>query len=212
MTFDQLKTRSLRPYMKAAAVLIILTLLAGLLPLSSAGAVTCKFKHKVKQGETLTYIANLYGVGWEKVADANQLNPPYTLIEAQVLCIPEGEKPSNSETDDTKDDGKKNPSLQVVPGLTKVLVSVENFSAKTSYFVRVTPAGGGATLKIGFFTTNKEGDYTGWFRLPPFVGRTPKMTVCVKNAWTDAISCAKYDDIYVNLPFIRGRCAAKVGR
>jgi LysM repeat protein len=137
MALDRTKTRSLRPILQAAVIFIVAALLAGLLPPSSAGAVTCKFKHKVKQGETLIYIANLYGVGWDKVADANQLNPPYTVIEAMVLCIPEGEKPSTTTGETNKDD--KNPAtLQVVPGITKLLVSVENFSKKTSYFVRVS--------------------------------------------------------------------------
>ncbi len=209
MVFEKTKIRLMRPIARAAFLLIIVSLLVGMLPATSVGAVTCKFKHKVKQGETLIYIANLYSVGWEKVADANNLNPPYTLIEGQVLCIPEGEKPSGTTTNT---DDKNPATLQVVPGLNNVLVSVENFSKKTSYFVRVTPAGGGATQKIGFFTTNKEGDFTGWFRLPNYMGRTPKMTVCVKNAWTDAVSCAKYDDIFVYLPSVTGRCNAKVGR
>jgi LysM repeat protein len=208
MDFDQSRTKSRKVFAGVLMVLLIVTLLAGLLPQTNAGAVTCKFKHKVKQGETLIYVANLYGVGWEKVADANNLQPPYTVVEGQVLCIPEGDKPSGTETAN-----KKNPaSLQVVPGMNRILVSVENFSKKTTYFVRVTPTGAKVTFKLGHFTTNKEGDFTGWFRMPFTIGRTPQMTLCVKNAWTDAVSCIKYDDIFIYIPMIRGSCPPKEGR
>ena len=208
MDFEHSGTKSRNTFTAVMMVVLTLTLLAGLLPQSSAGAVTCKFKHKVSQGETLIYIANLYAVGWEKVADANNLQPPYTLIEAQVLCIPEGEKPAGT----TNDNDKNPPVLQVVPGQNKILVSVENFGKKTSYFIRVSPADWDTTYKIGYFTTNKEGDFTKWFRMPYTIKRSPQMTLCVKNAWTDAASCVRYDDIFVYYPFIRGRCAPKEGR
>jgi hypothetical protein len=33
------------------------------------------------------------------------------------------------------------------------------------------------------------------------------MTVCVKNTWTDAVSCARYDDTFAYVPvFIRFHC------
>ena len=189
---------------------LILTLVLSALPQSQVAAVTCKYKHKVLQGETLTYIANLYSIDWTKIADANNMSAPYTVMPGQVLCIPEGEKTSN--TSGTTKKGAK-PTLTVSPGLSQVLVAVENFPKKTSYYVRVSPSNKQVSYRIGVFTTNKEGDFTDWFNLPAYVRRSSTMTLCVKNVWTDAASCVKYTDLVYAFPFlVNGNCAPKEGR
>ncbi|MCC6955764.1 MAG: LysM peptidoglycan-binding domain-containing protein [Anaerolineales bacterium] len=193
------------------SIVMVLTLLVSAIPQSAAMAVTCKFKHTVLVGETLIYIGDLYTVDWLKIAKANNLNPPYTVTAGQVLCIPEGEKPANTTTTTTTTKGK-GPSVQIVPGLNRILVTVENFAKKTTYFIRVTPTGNKGSYRLGQFTTNKEGDATNWFRVPNFVWRTPTMTLCLKNAWTDAVSCVKYDDVYVPAVNIRPSCGPKQPR
>lgn len=175
------------------SILLVLALLASALPQMPAAAVTCKFKHKVEAGDTIHYLANLYGVTWEEIAEANDLQPPYTITVGQVLCIPGGTAPAN--TPKPADKGKE-PKLEVVPQLSHVYVSVENFQPKTSYFVRIFPRTEEVSYKIGVFTTNKEGDFADWFKIPGYVPRSAKMGVCVKNAWTDAVSCVKYDEPY----------------
>ena len=210
MDLDRSWTKSHKLFAAMMIFILTVTLFVSLVPQGDVRAVTCKFKHKVEQGETLIYIANLYGVDWEKIADANNLQPPYTVIEAQVLCIPEGTKPGNTSTTDDKN--KTPPALQVVPGQNDLLLSVENFPKKTSYYVRIIPAHVNVSYRLGHFTTNKEGDFTDWFRVPYFVKRSPQMTLCVKNVWTDKTSCIKYDDIFSYYPFVRGKCSPKEGR
>lgn len=211
MEFNQTKTRQQKTFVVMLSILLVFTLLVSAFPQASVSAVTCKFKHKVVQGETLIYIGNLYTVDWLKIAQANNMSPPYTVAVGQVLCIPEGEKPANTTSTSTTNDGKS-PAIQVVPGLSQILVSVENFSKRTSYYVRVSPASDNVTYRLGHFTTNKEGDSTNWFRLPNYVKRSRIMTLCVKNVWTDAVSCVKYDDIFTSYPFVTNRCTTKSAR
>jgi hypothetical protein len=99
-----------------------------------------------------------------------------------------------------------------VAGQNELLVSVENFAKKTSYYVRISPASDRVIYRLGQFTTNKDGDFTDWFRVPYYVKRTPQMTLCLKNVWTDKVSCVKYDDIFVYYPFIRPNCGPKEPR
>ena len=47
-------------------------------------------KHKVKKGETLTVIAELYDVHPKKIAKFNLLRWPYDLHEGDILLIPQG--------------------------------------------------------------------------------------------------------------------------
>lgn len=207
MDFSPPKTRSVTTVGVLILAVLALTLIISAIPQTSATAVTCKWKHKVQQGETLTYIANLYQVGWEKIAAANNLTAPYAIVVGQVLCIPEGVKP-----DMTKTPGA-NASLQVSPGINKVLVSVENFAKKANYYVSITPAKVPYRFPLGHFKTNKEGDFTGWFRVPYYIPRSPQMTICVKNVVTDRVSCVKYDDVaYVAIAIVAGKCNTKVGR
>ena len=206
MILNQPQTAIRRSTTLVVCVALVLTLLLSALPQSQAAAVTCKYKHKVLQGETLTYIANLYGIDWTKIASANSMSTPYTVIPGQVLCIPGGEKTSGTTTTTKKG---KEPVFTVSVGLSKLLVSVENFPKKTSYYVRVSPNNRPLSYRIGVFTTNKEGDFTDWFDLPAFVMRAPKMTVCVKNVWTDAASCMKIEDLVYIYPFlINSHCSA----
>jgi LysM repeat protein len=211
MENNQKKNRA-RPLMVLFSLVMALTLLVSALPQASAGAQTCKFRHTVQQGETLSYLADLYQVTVEEIAKANNLQPPYVIVAGTVLCIPGGVKPGAGTATPTGKQEKAAPTLTIFPGLNAVFVSVENFLPKTSYYVRLHPYGTSASYRIGNFTTNKEGDFADWFRLPPDVPRTFQMQVCVKNVWTDAVSCAKYDDAYPWLDaLVRIRCQ-KEGR
>jgi hypothetical protein len=196
MEFKQPATKMNRPILYLISITLVCILILSAIPQSQASAVTCKYKHKVLQGETLNYISNLYGISWTKIADANNMQPPYTITPGQVLCIPEGEKSANTTPNPKKG---KPPVLQVVSGIGAVLVSVENFPKQTSYYVRISPAKWPVSYRLGVFTTNKEGDFTDWFKIPMFVRRAPTMTLCVKNVWTDSASCMKYPDLIFHL-------------
>jgi hypothetical protein len=209
MNLSQSETKITRSVTLIICLTLVLTLVLSVIPQSQAAAVTCKYKHKVQQGETLTYIANLYSISWDKIANANSMQPPYTVTPGQVLCIPEGEKNTTNTTTTKKG---KEPILQVSSGLSMVLVSVENFPKRTSYYVRVSPAGNKVSYRLGVFTTNKDGEFTNWFKMPAYVRRSSVMTLCVKNVWTDTASCVKYSDLIYNFPYMPIEHSPKDGR
>lgn len=203
------------------SLVLMVSLLMSALPQTRASAVTCKFKHTVATGDTLMYVANLYQVDWMDIAKANNIQPPYALAVGQSLCIPGGVKPDgvgttvnnngNTNGNTNGKQGKATPSLQVVSQMNSLLVSVENFAPRTPYYVRLFARNTGVSYRIGNFTTNKEGDWGGWFKVPRYMPRFAQMSVCVKNTWTDAVSCVKYDDALASTPFIRVHCT-KEGR
>ena len=73
---------------RAFYILLVVAMLMSVMPTQQAQAAKCKFKHKVKAGETLIYIADLYQTDWKEIAEANDLKEPYILTVGQVLCIP----------------------------------------------------------------------------------------------------------------------------
>lgn len=46
------------------------------------------FLHKVKKGETINAIAELYKVDWKKIAHLNKLDEPYTLRTGRTIFLP----------------------------------------------------------------------------------------------------------------------------
>jgi len=209
MESDQ-KNKQIRPRLVLLSVVLALALLVSALPQGPAAAQNCKVKHTVEAGDTIQYLANLYSVGWEEIVNANDLLPPYTITVGQVLCIPGASNPASKSTEKAKKG--KEPTLDVVPQISHVYVSVENFAPKTSYFVRIFPRNYNVSYRIGVFTTNKEGDFADWFKIPGFVPRNANMGVCVKNAWTDAVSCVKYEEPWAAAGIYLGRTCQKVGR
>ena len=210
---SQLERIRPRPYyLGMISLVLVITLLVAALPGSSASAVKCKFKYQVQAGDTLAYIGFLYTVSWLKIAEANDLTPPYTITVGQVLCIPEGKEPTtDTTTTTTGDDTKKGPQLSAVPGVGSILVTVENFAAKTVYNVRVFPDNWSVSYKLGHFRTNKEGDFSDFFNLPSYVPVTPEMIVCVKNVWTDATSCVRVKNEFYST-WLSITCPPKEGR
>lgn len=212
MSIDRERPRFSRVLVSVISAALILALVVGAMPTSTALAAKCKFKHTVAAGETLISIAALYQVNWYEIAEANNLGPPYALAVGQILCITGGTKPGDAAEEGKKKTGKE-PALYAVPGIGNMLVSVENFSPRTTYYVRLTPRGIGLSYRIGHFTTNKEGDFTGWIDVPGFVRRSDMLTVCVKNVWTDAVSCITVADLYLGLTYFSGSsCGRPRGR
>ena len=199
--FEQ--NRDSRLCLAMLSVFLVLTLLVSGMPQSQAAAVTCKFKHTVQPGETLIYLGFLYQVDWKEIAEANNIYEPYVITAGQVLCIPYGTEPVTTTT--TKKG--KEPSVTIIPSLRQLLVAVENFPKKMSYYLRLFPTGYATnSYYLGHFTTNKEGDYTGWFKIPINVPRTAEMRICIKNVWTDAVSCFTYIDPYMVPVYLYPKC------
>jgi hypothetical protein len=190
------------------AVLVIALCLSAF-PTQSVEAAKCKFKHKVKAGETLIYIADLYQTDWRSIAEANELKEPYILTVGQVLCIPDGKKPVPTSVTTTTSTGAKvnEPVLSVGSGPNSVYIRLDNFSKNTVYNVRLFPIGengqvnpdpplppvGVVEYRIARLRTDKNGYFEDWFRIPGYVPETHYMIACVKNAWTDVTSCLKYE-------------------
>jgi LysM repeat protein len=211
-----------RPVVIFFSLMLALALVVSAIPQGPAAAQNCKFRHTVEAGDTISYVANLYQIDWQQIADANNLQPPYVIAVGQVLCIPGGTNPGTGNTNDNtntnanaNDNGNGNgnnaggPTLTVTPGFNNIYIAVENFKPRTSYYVRVFPRGvNGVSYRIGNFTTNRSGDFADWFKLPNYVPRSLDMGVCVKNVWTDAVSCAKFDDVAPFLDaLVRIRCS-----
>ncbi len=45
-------------------------------------------KYTVKSGDTLTHLAEHTGTSWKIIASANNIKPPYTLTESQIIKLP----------------------------------------------------------------------------------------------------------------------------
>jgi len=204
MPIEKVRNKN-RCSMAIFSVFLALTLVLSGLPQSQAAAVTCKYKHKVQEGETLIYVGYLYTVNWLDIAKANNLSQPYVISAGQVLCIPYGTEP---ETTTTKSKGKE-PSVIILVGLLRVFVTVENFPKKTTYYVKIIPTGSSVSYHLGYFTTNKEGDFSGWFKIPPTVPRTSEVKLCIKNVWTDAVTCLTYTDPYMVPVYLYPKCGPR---
>jgi len=153
-----------------------------------AAAVTCKFRHKVEAGETVSSIAALYGISWLDIVEANNLKEPYTLQIDQRLCIPSGSQPS--EGGDGEDGDSGGPSLDALIGLRSILVEVNGIAKNTVVNLRVGNKPSSHLLTIGRFKTDKNGHYKGYFSLPSHdYIQTRYAQVCIKNVWTDEVAC-----------------------
>jgi membrane-bound lytic murein transglycosylase D len=59
-------------------------------PQPSRIATTAQTRHRVKQGETLSSIANRYGVSMDSIANANNLSKKNLIVSGRTLKIPSG--------------------------------------------------------------------------------------------------------------------------
>lgn len=194
------KIKHHRPALILLTLAIVLSLVAAALPQAAAQAQACKFKHKVEAGDTITYVANLYSTRWDLIADANNLAPPYTITVGMTLCIPAGTAPVSG-TPAPSTDNKGKATLTITPGFRHIYIAVKNFPAKMEYYVRVFPNNSNVSYRIGNLRTDKNGAFEDWFALPAYVPRTIQMGVCLKNVWTDAVSCVRFSDQDV-APFV----------
>jgi hypothetical protein len=130
-----------------------------------------------------------------------------------VLCIPSGTDTSTGTTTEGANRRTGNtPTMVVTPSFTRIHIDVQNFVKNTPYYVSIRDRSGLYSPRIGNFTTDKNGDFADWFRVPADVYYSLDMQVCVKNTWTDAVSCVGFSNVE---PFIdqiiRARCT-KEGR
>ncbi|MFC2026137.1 LysM peptidoglycan-binding domain-containing protein [Chloroflexota bacterium] len=183
---------------KIFGVLIALTLCMAVF-LQPAAAQSCLVKHKVEPGDTLSYIAQLYGVDWQVIAEANDLQEPYVLQVDQVLCIPGGKKV----TTDTEEESSTEVESGAYGSFAHVYINVVKEKTNRVYNVRVSNADGSNSLTtIGRLKTNDKGNYSGWFQLPSDIIRSKNVTACIKDVLSDELLCTTYRNPYWLYPSI----------
>ena len=180
-------------------LLIVLALsLASFVQPANAESGKCKFKHKVKAGETVTTIANLYGISYLEVAEANDLEPPYVIYVDQVLCIPGGTKPEEGTTPGT---GETNPSnkqkgVYVDPYYYYFYLEAVSLVHNNVYNVLISKVPGWSNTKITRIKTDKNGNYTGYVSLHERYPNTRMVRVCLKDVWMDDVECTEFQNPY----------------
>ena len=191
------------------SALLVLAFLAMATP-QTASAGACKFKYKVKAGDTLISVAQLYQTKWQEIVEANDLKEPYVLQVGQVLCIPNGTAPSDKDTPtdtgtDTSTTGK--PVLSVTASFRHVGVRLENFPKNKVYYVRVNePPQNVNGWKVGRLKTDKKGFFEGFFVLPDGFPFMKQVTLCLKDPFTDKTFCTGYENPYDELYYAAVFC------
>lgn len=184
---------------RLVGVFLIAALLVGALPQAGLAApapsvsVTCAKYHNVESGDTLSSISVTYDVSTTELAAANNLVEPYTLFVGQRLCIP---GTATTTTGTTTTASTSNQASWSIDREGKFLViSASNFPTKANYYVKIKKGHLSTDrpwVKLGIFRTKKNTSVERAFRLPNSFAEPSLLTVCLKNAKTDAVSCLPY--------------------
>lgn len=198
------KNQISRMLFRVVSILLVMAVLVTMAPQRVAvAAEPCKFKHKVQAGESLIGIGQMYNYDWALIAERNDLKEPYVLTVGMVLCIPGGNKPSgptSTTTDTTTGKTSTQPTLTVAAGINSVYLKVENFPKYTVYYVNAAAYPDQfIDYRIGRFRTSKAGFYENWLRIPAVIPEARYMRLCLKNAWTDSLSCVDYENPFFNM-------------
>lgn len=174
------------------ATLLVFAFLAA--PLSSvekvAVAQTCAINHSVASGETLSSIAVKYNVEWTAIATANNLKEPYAIYVGQSLCIPASTTTTSTSTSTTS--SSKSPTISFYIEGNRLYLETSNFTSKGSWYVKI---GSGVYrvaefTKLGLHLVRKDTKTSSSFRIAKKYLDARYLTVCLKNARTDAQRCS----------------------
>ncbi len=183
--------RTTQTITRLTSVLLVLAVLTVTLIQPSetnlAFAATCVKYHVVQAGDTLSTLAQTYGVKIEDLASANNLTSPYVIYIGQSICIPATTTVTTGTTGTTTTATSKKPTLLILNFSRKVYVQVTNFPKNTTYYVR---AGNREDwVRIGRLRTNKDGNASDIFRIPAAVDKTSNLSICLKNVITEVVVC-----------------------
>jgi LysM repeat protein len=181
-----------RVYLLASLAAILAVLLSSVAV--TAQAATCASFHTVQEGDTTVSIAQFYGLKWGSIALANQLKEPFRLTPGQVLCIPvEDVKGRDADEDDDEDSGSAfdKATFTVTVYGNRVLVYVSGLSSKSFFIVKAREMVPSVSewSKLGELRVEKNKSVSQFYNLPGSMEDSALISVCLKNASTDELTC-----------------------
>jgi LysM repeat protein len=191
---DVLTPSQKKPWLaKVIVSLVILALLfsAFSVPAPAAAKVKCAEKYYVTAGDTLNKIANMYGLDWQAIIDANNLSEPYNLLIGQRLCIPKADKTNRISSNKEKAGNAKPVSFYWTRTSSELTIKTSGIPDNNSFFVKADDftKSGIQWYKIGVIRIKKDGSITATYSLPKDLRQATQLTVCLKNIYSDAIAC-----------------------
>jgi spore germination protein YaaH len=162
----------------ALAIVIAFAVLAAAKP-QSAQAASCKDTHTVKAGESIYSIAKKYETTPYKIAQANNMEKPYTVTVGEQLCIPKLPEPSSDY------------SWTATLKNGKVSVTGEDFKKSWSFFIKVREDLDEPWYKLGKVVTNKSGIIDEEDKLPKDLTNAKILYVCLKDGVTNYLDCKR---------------------
>jgi LysM repeat protein len=178
---------------KVIVAFVVLALLFSAFPAPAQAAppVKCADKYFVVAGDTLNRIANLYGLDWQAIIDANNLTEPYHLLIGQRLCIPKATKSNQVKNNKYKAGNAKPVSFYWTRTSSELTVTTSSFPENNSFFVKADDFSKAGILwyKLGVLRIKKDGSISTTYSLPKDLRKAAQLTVCLKNIYTDGIAC-----------------------
>jgi LysM repeat protein len=190
----ELTTGQKKPWLaKVIVALVILALMFSAFPAPAQAAysVKCAEKYYVVAGDTLNKVANLYGIDWQAIIDANNLSEPYNLLIGQRLCIPKATSSNQVKSNKDKAGSVKPVSFYWKRTSSDLTVTTSSFPKSNSFFVKADDfsTAGIQWYKLGVLRIKKDGSVSATFSLPKDLRKAPQLTICLKNIYTDVIAC-----------------------
>lgn len=171
----------------ALSLVLALAILAALAPQTAQAAVTCRSFYVFREGDTKPYIAHTYDLSWKEIAKANNMNSSDKVKVGDRLCIPEGEA-----ADLVTPAGSSKAKIRVsIVGGNTIRISVDDFSQRHSYLVKVrsSSAGIGDWTKLGRIQVVKNDAQNYTFSIPNDLRDAAILNVCLKDMTTDELIC-----------------------
>lgn len=178
-----MKTKSI--YTVILSAVLALAMFAAVLPQPAQAAsdtptVACAQKYTVKKDQTPNKIAKLFGLRWAVIAKANHLSVSSIPAAGDELCIPfkKGAAPVTG-------------TVVVTAKGNKVSIDVKKFSHGEVFFVKVKDATAKVPTwyKLTSLSVAKNEVKTVNFTLPSDLDGVTKLSVCLKNVYTDDLTC-----------------------
>lgn len=164
------------------SALLVLAFLTAALPQSvqaAAPAAACSDTYTVKKGDTIGRIAKDNDVTINRLAKTNNLVSPYHLTAGQELCIPDT-SPSSP-----------NATLTTTLSSDKVSLNGSGYKKQYTFFVKARENDTSPQYKLGRTQTDKKGILKDSFKLPKELKGKSPLTICLKDAVTDALTCTR---------------------